>query len=221
LSNGLLASEVHMRHAGNFNPEWGYLAPRSSFLRSARLVLVAGAIGATAGAAVVGSLVERPAAEESVAARTLVPQPVAAAMPAAVSVSAAAALPGAQHIQSVTDRLGGASRQAALPLPAHIGAAASADAGTASTSVRPAAGAALAEAPPMTDAPPVVAANQPVVAAAAPAPAIMPVQRAPIRKQRTASYRAAPRYVGPRYYYGQQYAQIGLGWQRPFGERAY
>ena len=64
-----------MRHAGNFNPEWGYLAPAPNFLRTTRLFVVAAAIGATASAAVVFSLMDRPAAETSVAARTLV-QPV-------------------------------------------------------------------------------------------------------------------------------------------------
>ena len=58
-----------MRHAGNFNPEWGCLVPAPSFLRSVRLVVVAAAIGATASAAVVFSLADRPAAEETVAAR--------------------------------------------------------------------------------------------------------------------------------------------------------
>jgi hypothetical protein len=38
-----------MRSAGNFSPEWGYLAPAPSFARTARVVLVATAIGATAG----------------------------------------------------------------------------------------------------------------------------------------------------------------------------
>ena len=66
-----------MRHAGNFNPEWGYIAPAPHFLRTARVFVVAAAIGATASAAVVFSLMDRPAAETSVAARTLV-QPVAA-----------------------------------------------------------------------------------------------------------------------------------------------
>ena len=61
-----------MRHAGNFNPEWGCLVPAPSFLRSVRLVVVATAIGATASAAVVFSLADRPVAEETVAARTLV-----------------------------------------------------------------------------------------------------------------------------------------------------
>jgi hypothetical protein len=67
----LLASEVVMRFAGNFNPEWGYLAPAPSFIRTVRIAVVAAAVGATAGAAVVFSLVDRPVAEESVAARTL------------------------------------------------------------------------------------------------------------------------------------------------------
>lgn len=64
-----------MRSAGNFHPEWGYLAPAPSFLRTLRVVVVATAIGATAGAAVVISLVERPTAggaDRSIAARALV-----------------------------------------------------------------------------------------------------------------------------------------------------
>jgi hypothetical protein len=61
-----------MLHADNFNPEWGYLAPAPNLLRTARFFIVAAAIGATASAAVVFSLMDRPAAETSVAARTLV-----------------------------------------------------------------------------------------------------------------------------------------------------
>jgi hypothetical protein len=65
-----------MRFADNFNPEWGYLAPVPGFMRMARITLVAGAVGAFAGGAVVFSLIEPPAAEDaSVAARTLA-QPV-------------------------------------------------------------------------------------------------------------------------------------------------
>lgn len=52
-----------MRSAGNFNSEWGYLAPAPSLMRTVRVVLVATAIGATAGAAVVLSLIDRPAAD--------------------------------------------------------------------------------------------------------------------------------------------------------------
>ena len=71
-----------MRGAANFNPEWGYLAPAPSFIRTVRIVVVAAAVGASAGAAVVFSLVDRPAAEESVAARTLAVEPAAAPLAA-------------------------------------------------------------------------------------------------------------------------------------------
>ena len=60
-----------MRYAGNFHQEWGYLAPAPSLIRTARVVLVAAAVGATAGAGVVFSLVGREDTETSVAARTL------------------------------------------------------------------------------------------------------------------------------------------------------
>jgi len=103
-----------MRFGGNFHPEWGYLAPVPSVMRTARIVAVATAIGATAGAAVVLSLADRPApvmaasagqtlvvvhslvqpAEASVpaapvASTTPVAEPVAAATPAAAPVIAA------------------------------------------------------------------------------------------------------------------------------------
>ena len=63
-----------MRSAGNFSPEWGYLAPVPSLMRTVRVVLVATAVGATAGAAVVLSLVDRPVAggEADVAALPIV-----------------------------------------------------------------------------------------------------------------------------------------------------
>ena len=61
-----------MRYDRNFNPEWGYVAPAPSVMRTARLIAVAAIIGATAGAATVFSLLDRPVAEELVAARTLV-----------------------------------------------------------------------------------------------------------------------------------------------------
>jgi hypothetical protein len=60
--------EALMRHAGNFNPEWGYIAPAPNFLRTARVFVAAAAIGATVSAAVVFSLMDRPATETSVAA---------------------------------------------------------------------------------------------------------------------------------------------------------
>jgi hypothetical protein len=47
-----------MRHGSNFNPEWGYVAPAPGFMRTARLIVVAAIIGATAGAATVFSLLD-------------------------------------------------------------------------------------------------------------------------------------------------------------------
>src|SRR5579872_3319456 len=96
-----------MRSAGNFHPEWGYLAPAPSFMRTLRIALVATAIGATAGAVVVVSLVARPAsgtADSSIAAHALVTGvPVvnsasaavapAPAQAAAISAPPAAAIP--------------------------------------------------------------------------------------------------------------------------------
>src|SRR5690242_228327 len=81
-----------MRSAGNFSPEWGYLAPAPSFARTARVVLVATAIGATAGAGVVLSLIDRSTEPEKtpVAARAIVTSVRAAAVP---SVSPAAPVP--------------------------------------------------------------------------------------------------------------------------------
>jgi hypothetical protein len=88
-----------MRLAENSNLEWGYLAPASSFMRAARAVVVATAIGASAGAAVIFSLVDQPMGEETVAARTLVhsvdsglaqvsgPAPIANAGPASPAAS--------------------------------------------------------------------------------------------------------------------------------------
>jgi hypothetical protein len=52
-----------MRSAGKPHPEWGYLAPQPSLLRTMRITLVATAIGATAGAGVVMSLVQRSTAD--------------------------------------------------------------------------------------------------------------------------------------------------------------
>jgi hypothetical protein len=61
-----------MGDAMNFHPEWGCLAPAPSFLRTMRTVLVATAVGATAGGGVVLSLVGHSAGQTSVAERTLV-----------------------------------------------------------------------------------------------------------------------------------------------------
>ena len=60
-----------MRHSEKFHPEWGYLAPAPSFIRTARVVLAATVVGAIAGAGVVFSLVAHPSSGTSVALRTL------------------------------------------------------------------------------------------------------------------------------------------------------
>src|ERR1700722_19338948 len=110
-----------MRSAGNFSPEWGYLAPVPSFMRTARVVLVATAVGATAGAGVVLSLADHPAADgvkTSIAAHAIVtsaqaattsalslppaaPVPMAAAAPGNVTVVAPSSAPQIQADQSV------------------------------------------------------------------------------------------------------------------------
>jgi hypothetical protein len=83
-----------MRSAKNFSPEWGYLAPAPSLARTARVVLVATAIGATAGAGVVLSLVERPAEAQKmpIAARAIVTSVRETAVPSATPTVSTAAL---------------------------------------------------------------------------------------------------------------------------------
>jgi hypothetical protein len=107
-----------MRSAGNFSPEWGYLAPAPSKLRTIRVVLVATAIGATAGAGVVLSLVDRPTGDAdrvAVAAHAIVTRAqaapamespkvsaVPAATPAVSPVAATAAVKTAAPAQVTT-----------------------------------------------------------------------------------------------------------------------
>jgi hypothetical protein len=165
-----------MRFAGNFHPEWGYLAPAPNFMRTARVVIVATAIGATAGAAVVLSLAERSApGAVTDAGKTLVvvhslvqpaeaAAPVAAATPTPVIAPIATAAPVAPVVPAplqagvqpaaanpqVTRRPSAlpvtASAQPIAPLPA------SSDSRTVSTSAAPASVTALSESPPVTEA---------------------------------------------------------------------
>jgi hypothetical protein len=181
-----------MRFAGNFHPEWGYLAPAPNFMRTARVVVVATAIGATAGAAVVLSLAER-AAPGAVAdaGKTLVVvhslvQPAEAAAPAAPATApVAAATPSLVIAPIVTAAPVAPAKvqasvapnvQPSVPANPQIGAppvAASAqpfapppapsDSRTVSTSAAPASVAALSESPPVTEASPPAAANDVVV----------------------------------------------------------
>ena len=204
-----------MRHAGNFNPEWGYIAPAPKFLHTARVFVVAVAIGAMASAAVVFSLMDRPAADRSVAARTLV-QPVVPAHSAPLvaqlqtqseQTSVLQAQPSVSQAQRA-DAAGEIRPQGAAGV-AHTGA--SSAAGAASTTQRPPIAAALVEAPRIimtTEAPPArVLASEPNTAAvpeaapvAAAAAAPTPAPRTVIKKPRAvARATAPPRYDVPRY----------------------
>ena len=108
-----------MRFAGNFHPEWGYLAPAPNFMRTARVVVVATAIGATAGAAVVLSLAERSAPGAMAdAGKTLVVvhslvQPAEAAAPAAAPVAAATPAPVIAPVAIAAPGRSGGARQSA------------------------------------------------------------------------------------------------------------
>jgi hypothetical protein len=112
-----------MRSAGNFNSEWGYLAPVPSFMRTVRVVLVATAIGATAGAAVVLSLIDRPATAEhdrtaSITAHAIVTSAQAAPAAAAPTPSSGtAALAAPVGVTSAVAAASAATAQAQSPGP--------------------------------------------------------------------------------------------------------
>jgi hypothetical protein len=203
--------EALMRHAGNFNPEWGYIAPAPNFLRTARVFVVAAAIGATASAAVVFSLMDRSPAEKSVAARTLV-QPVEPAR----SAPLVAQLQTQSEQTSVSqperpDAAAGATRPQGVAVVTHAGAGS--PVGAASTTQRPPIAAALPEAlrimtpeaPPgraLGSEPNTAAAPEAAPVGAAPA-APTPPARPVIKKPRAAAHRYdVPRYARryePRY----------------------
>jgi hypothetical protein len=117
------AWEVVMRSAGNFHPDWGYLAPAPSFMRTARIVLVATAIGATAGAAVMISLVPHSATDAAnapIAAHALVTSvPVMAEAPAAAPLDepVAAQTPAIPQMQAAVSPSASKSNMVA-PAPA-------------------------------------------------------------------------------------------------------
>jgi hypothetical protein len=202
-----------MRHAGNFNPEWGYLAPAPNFLRTTRLFVVAAAIGATASAAVVFSLMDRPAAETSVAARTLV-QPVEPALPARSAPLVAQLQTQSEPASaSQTQRADASSamRPQGAAVAVYAGAASlvASESGAASTTQSPPIAAVLAESPRImtTDAPPAhalttessTAAAPEVAQAPTPSPAPAPAPRAVMKKPRAVARAVQPRYDVPRY----------------------
>jgi hypothetical protein len=187
-----------MRFAGNFHPEWGYLAPAPNFMRTARVVIVATAIGATAGAAVVLSLAERSApGAVTDAGKTLVvvhslvqpaeaAAPVAAATPAPVIapiVTAAPVAPAAPAKVQASVQPAPANpqvtRQPSAPLPAaaQVPAPAPSDSRSVSTSAAPASVTALSESPPVTEASPPAATDDATVS-----PGLLAPQKDAIKK---------------------------------------
>jgi hypothetical protein len=182
-----------MRSAGNFHPEWGYLAPTPSFVRTLRVALVATAIGATAGAGVVVSLVAHPAsgrtADSSIAAHALV-----TGVPAGNSVSAAAPAPAAAPAAAVASPAA-SPQQAASPdeIGAGKNTANAASAPPAAGAANAANGAAPAE---------VAHGEEPAAALAhedtAALPEAAPSKKTVTRKHRASSYEAIRRWQASR-----------------------
>jgi hypothetical protein len=160
-----------MRSGGNFNPEWGYLAPAPSFMRTARIVVVATAIGATAGAGVVLTLassgnnlgLQADTGKSLVVVRSLV-QPAEAATattePRVAPIASAAPIatpvvtPQPAQAAAQPPQGGAPSLSSSLTPPppaAQVSGPASSESRMASTSAVPASVAALAEMPPVTD----------------------------------------------------------------------
>ena len=200
-----------MRHVGHFNPESGYLAPAPNLLRTARVFVVAVVIGATASAAVVFSLMDRPTAETSVAARTLVlsaepSQPARNAHPMAQQPAQSA-----RGAQTRTSEAPGAIAPHIAAVGAHSSIASPAANESAAPTPQGPPAAALAESPKVTiTAPPPAQAlarennSTAPTAEAAPAPASTPVLKGPRKKPRVARAAVPPRYdvhrhAAPRY----------------------
>jgi len=155
-----------MRSAGNFSPEWGYLAPAPSFARTARVVLVATAIGATAGAGVVLALIDRPTEPEKtpIAARAIVTSVRATAVPSVSPVSAVTtatpAAPGkpapqpASVAAAPSDKPDNSARASVRPTPQSPPKSVSATSATAATASAGESVALPAEPPQVVDAAP-------------------------------------------------------------------
>ena len=176
-----------MRSDRNFNPEWGYVAPVPSVMRTARLVVVAAIIGATAGAAAVFSLLNRPVAEESVAARTLVaPDP---RRPVTASTSVAAQQPTEpREVKSPAEAQNSAEQKA--PPASAAGAAARPQPSKLATTSTPQG----PEAPAVKDTFSAQTFSDTVAVAPDPAPAPKPQSKKPRTTSRTASRTYASRY---------------------------
>ena len=222
-----------MRYDRNLNPEWGYAAPTPSVMRTARLIVVATIIGVIAGAATVFSLLNRPMAEESVAARTLVaPDP---ARPLTAHKSVASQQPiGPQQVESPAEAENSPEQKAPLaPTAKATTLPQQSEPGTISTPQRPTSAAALAEAPAVKDTPSDQVLDNTIAVASDPKSQV----KRPRTTSRTALRNSAPRYDRPSYYargynglryrYGSRYGyeprrgfEQGFAWA-PYGSRDY
>ena len=170
---GRLPWENLMPYARNVNPEWGYVAPAPGVMRTALLIVVAAIIGATPTAATVFSLLDRPVAEKSVAARTLVaPDPK---RPVTASTSVAAQQPPEpQQVKSPAEAQNSAEQKlppapATRPQPSELV--------TTSTAPRPTSAGVLAEAAAVKNSPSAQTLNNSVAVAPDPAPVPKPANQ--------------------------------------------
>jgi hypothetical protein len=179
-----------MRNTANFHPEWGYLAPAPSFIRTARVVIVATVVGATVGAGVVFSWVSHQAPEPSVGARTLV-RPVEA-------VSARANTSSEQgNAPSLTEKR-------SLTVNSRLADGAAKEASASSTTRAPDGTAALAEAPAATEGPSTATIAAPPTAAKEPVLNIAPSKRKAMKKSNVTwrfALRDEPLGLAPGEYY--------------------
>jgi hypothetical protein len=127
-----------MRKTSNFHPEWGYLAPAPSFMRTVRHVVLATAVGGTLGAGAVFSWANHQPTEQSVGERTLVRLPEVASarhetpMQAAHEAGSPSAekQPSASHSRSTQGTPNEPRASSTTPAPAGIAALAVAPAAT-------------------------------------------------------------------------------------------
>jgi hypothetical protein len=200
--SGVLAAGEPMHYDRNCNPEWGYVAPAPGFIRTARLIVVAVIVGATAGAVMVFSLLDRPVAQESIAARTLVaPNP---SRTVTVGTSVAAQQPTdwvkspAEAQNSVEQKAPSAPAAGATTRPQQSKLA------TTSTSQRQTSAAELAEAPAVKDTPSAQTLNNTVAVAPDPKPQSKKLRMT----SRLASRNGARRYASPRNGYEPHYERL-------------
>jgi hypothetical protein len=180
-----------MHRNANFHPEWGYLAPAPSFIRTMRIVLIATAVGAAIGAGAVFSRIGHPG-ESSVAARTLV-RPIEAVSPGANTPAQAtqANAPSSTDKRSLT--VNSRSADGATNEP------------SASSKTRvPEGMATVAETPPATDGPATAAIAAPATATKEPVLNVAPMKKKATKRSnvtRSFALRDEPLGLAPGGYY--------------------